>query len=87
MSAGGFVSVFALDVEMRIFKLTSARSREFCHPKDRIAGGHRLERGIRMPVSGMCLSRHSFLGWAVHFLKTVLVYFAHFWVLALHGEE
>ena len=40
-----------------------------------------------MPVFGMGLSRHSFLGRAVHFQKAILVYFAHFRVLALHGEK
>ena len=87
MSARGFVSVFAWGVEMKVFNLTASRSREFGHSKDCIARRHRLEGGIRMPVSDMGLSRHSFLGRAVHFLKAILVNFAHFRILALHGEK
>ena len=72
---------------MKVLNLTSARSREFGHPKDRIARRHRLEGGIRMPVFGMALSRHSFLGRGVHLQNAILVYFAHFRILALHGEK
>ncbi len=40
-----------------------------------------------MPVFDMGLTRHSFDGRTIHLLEAILVYFAHFGVLALHGEK
>lgn len=88
MSASGKVSgLVSSRTGIQEWDLTSSCGRKIGHPKDRVAGRHELKGGIRVPVSSMGLARHPFHRRGIHLLDAILVYFAHFRVLALHGEK